>query len=1499
MKKTTSKLLAILVVLIMVFGTATSAFASASVEYNQKDGKRTSIKTITIAPYTYYNVGNDGKTDANESFLYNMTKKELLPSWGKLASAIFKDAGKFVTGYDYDDTYNGYDEDNKPKYDEEKGNIAATLSSPDAESHGSMGSTEGGVFRSTGLLSANSLKDVRNKVGSQVADMIGRNVSQSGVLKQGPGSNGTLSELDKDTEGKVYYNLITSIDHTSAFKYHYHTFGVAFYDFDLTILADEDLEYVTAAEGYEDVAAAAEAGAKGVKYQNGGITGTNAITYTENASGEPTEVSMSFENSKTTSLSTSIENSEEYNFEQMVGIETEFESGFGALTNVTQHLSFEFTFGQAYSETRTQEKCKEESTTNSVSTTVEIPANTAIGIQQEDSVTTIVLDYDTPVAISYKVAVFGMQGEVYSDDGLICTYDTADYTHSFFYTQFGGTTSKAGYAAYENLYNRAVNNPAAGFDASNGSYHRWRTEHTSGSTEEYTSEKGLDWSSIKSGGIVTADDISKLATRVPMLSSGSTMEIEGKSITSNIYGIEPLYHLKKVNLTSGSKSYDMTTSEKLYLDELSVEGVNKNGIAYYGFNENDGHWILCDSTGKKVSASPASIKTDSLTGEAVLTADEPGTAYIKWVLNDGVKYTAKNESGKITADSFFDDGGTAAKVSTAAVKLNITEAPFDGSVSLDGTYTGKVGDPAVNLAKVLTATVEDAEKNVISKPITWEAKPADGIELTAGGDVTFTKEGTYSVRAACSGQYSDWVSITAEPARALSEITFRLPSLKNAQKTLTAEHESLGFDLPSYVRYHDQYGDAWEGEKPDITFSVDEDAEGAVIDENGILTISEGGSFDVAASAEGYEISPITIDITDNRMYEAAISAGNLKNAKAELSEAEDIPRGGETTLTVKPNDRCEFLTAPAVTADNAKVGKAVKNEDGSYTYRISKVMGNTEIAVSGEALGIVADICISGEYTGIAMDPPENVDDILTVTIEDASGKQIIRDYTWEAKELEGISILKDGSVTFDKAGIYHIRAISESGIYSDWHEIEALPERALDSITFNRPEFTEDEITLTEENPELGFDLKSYIRVFDQYKEPWTGEVPEISFALAEESEDASITGNTLTIREAGSYTVEASAEGFEINSITIDVADKRAYAAELDTAALTGAAAELSKAEGITRNEQVEVTITPEKCMYFETLPEVTADNAQVVSVSAGDGRTVIAVLEKFRGNTVINVSGQTVEVPVSSISISGPAKVVAGQSISLKASVLPSDAFDKTVTWKSSNKKNAAVSKSGKVTAYRSGSVTVTAAADNGVKASRKVSVIKPVSIVTGKREGKGKISLKWISVKGADGYEIYGTQCFRDYRLMKTVKAGTTEATVTKVKGSRIGKKCYKFKVRAYKMVDGSKVYLADAKEAHVLMKTSGSRANAEKITITNGSSLSLKAGKSKTLKTKVTLPKKKNQVGHIAKVRYVTTDPSVAAVSRSGKVTARAKGECYIYAAAINGRYDRIKINVK
>ena len=67
----------------------------------------------------------------------------------------------------------------------------------------------------------------------------------------------------------------------------------------------------------------------------------------------------------------------------------------------------------------------------------------------------------------------------------------------------------------------------------------------------------------------------------------------------------------------------------------------------------------------------------------------------------------------------------------------------------------------------------------------------------------------------------------------------------------------------------------------------------------------------------------------------------------------------------------------------------------------------------------------------------------------------------------------------------------------------------------------------------------------------------------------------------------------------------------------------------------------------------------------------------------------------------------------------------------------------------------------------------------------------------------------------------------------------------------------------------------------------------------KTVKLKPVLKTKGKVKTHISKFRYESTNPTIAAVDKKGKIKGIKKGKCDIYIYTQNGYSKKIKVTVK
>ncbi len=489
-------------------------------------------------------------------------------------------------------------------------------------------------------------------------------------------------------------------------------------------------------------------------------TGAPDVSYSggvQNLSSVPVQASQSLSQTTTQDIVNSVTSTEQYSHTQAIEYTTELSTPLSGLVGGGKE-----TIKVALNATEMFGTATTSSTTNSVSTSatgqvsMALPAHTGALISQSTTKSTFLAKYDYPVAVQYQVKIVAY-GE-YLPSGQDVTLTT-----------FGENPGGVAFAA-DNLQARYANRSVSGYETTHGT--------------------GLDWTAIEQAGVrastesgtvfmkVFGDSSNYNYTRMmacltgirPMSLTGGVLSGTSTTIASNVAAITPLYPLERVTTTQ-QRPVTLTPGDLLYTDDIPLRGVNRYYVDYYGFNPVRGHWIVLDSNGAPAPTSPvAQLSTNPYTGTTTLVpGSTPGTVYLKYLITDGI-YTYGDMLGGATTNADL--------VSTAVVPVNVSYAPFTGSIAVSGSLTGYVGDPGLTISGALSAVLSDSTGLEVDRPVTWQAQelPSRGIQVV-DNKITFTATGTFHVRAVVEGVYSPWVTVTAMPKRALASIAIADPAL--------------------------------------------------------------------------------------------------------------------------------------------------------------------------------------------------------------------------------------------------------------------------------------------------------------------------------------------------------------------------------------------------------------------------------------------------------------------------------------------------------------------------------------------------------------------------------------------------------------------------------------------------------------------------------------------------------------------------------------------------
>ena len=325
--------------------------------------------------------------------------------------------------------------------------------------------------------------------------------------------------------------------------------------------------------------------------------------------------------------------------------------------------------------------------------------------------------------------------------------------------------------------------------------------------------------------------------------------------------------------------------------------------------------------------------------------------------------------------------------------------------------------------------------------------------------------------------------------------------------------------------------------------------------------------------------------------------------------------------------------------------------------------------------------------------------------------------------------------------------------------------------------------------------------------------------------------------------------------------------------------------------------------------------TVDKDGKVTAVANGTVTITATSADGKHSATVTI---TVKISPEKLTLTAENKTLTkiGDTLQITAKVEPDNAYDKLI-WKSSDENVATVDADGKVTAVGNGEVTITATTEDGkLNESVTITVKIPDEPTINETTGYGNlkarsvtqsnnsIKVEWSRISGADGYVVYGSQCNGNgkvykYKKLATITNGKTRTwTHTKLKKATY----YKYKVKAYKLVNGKKVITDTSVSIHAVTK-GGNYGVVKAVSITkignkkNVTEVTLKKGKSAQI-TAVEV-KKDKKIKHHRNLCYESSNTNVATVTSNGVIKATGKGSCTIWVYAQNGVYKAITVTVK
>ena len=273
-----------------------------------------------------------------------------------------------------------------------------------------------------------------------------------------------------------------------------------------------------------------------------------------------------------------------------------------------------------------------------------------------------------------------------------------------------------------------------------------------------------------------------------------------------------------------------------------------------------------------------------------------------------------------------------------------------------------------------------------------------------------------------------------------------------------------------------------------------------------------------------------------------------------------------------------------------------------------------------------------------------------------------------------------------------------------------------------------------------------------------------------------------------------------------------------------------------------------------------------NGKITAKAAGNA-TITATAED--GSGVSASCHVYVTIPVSSITLSqASVSINKGNTYTIYATVLPSNATNKTLTWTSSNTSIATVDQNGKVTAKSAGTATITATATDGsnANASCLVTITIPVNSIV--------LSQTYVSINQGETLTL-STTVYPANATNKSIEWSSSNTSIATVdQNGKVTAKSAGTATITATAADGSGITASC--QVSVTIPVSS--------IILSQTSVNIHQGKAFTISPTVYPANATNK-----SIEWSSSNTSIATVDQNGKVTAKSAGTATITATATDG----------
>ena len=766
--------------------------------------------------------------------------------------------------------------------------------------------------------------------------------------------------------------------------------------------------------------------------------------------------------------------------------------------------------------------------------------------------------------------------------------------------------------------------------------------------------------------------------------------INNKPIESTITDatVEVILPLESISLTSSASELMVGETANLTV-KYTPEGTNQKGVTYTSSDEK----VATVSNGVvtavgKGTATITATGANNTTSSVIITVKQPVTGV---TLNKTTLDLEKDQTEKLVA-TVLPANADGDKTVTWKSSNNAV-----ATVSQDGTVTA-VGKGSCNI----TATTQNGKtatcKVTVGVPLKSISFKDDVTSKTMNKGEEFTLEVVYNPADTDADKTITWSSTdtsvaTVENGKVTAigggETEIKATTVNGLEAICKVKVEVPLTSISIKTETSIQFG---QTEKLEVTYNpVDTTADKTIAwksNDESIAKVSTDGT------VEGVGVGETTITATASNGQKVTCKVTILPVELNSISITEQniiLNKGENETLTVTyhPENTTDDKTVTwssnnedAVTVSKDGVITAVGSGKATITAQVGDKKATTEVEVKVPLESITLN------ETEKQLNKGDNLQLAVTYNPEDTTADKTV---TWTSTDDTVARVNENGNVTALKAGTAYIKAKVEDKEVSCKIDV-VVP---LTGIDLNK-DVAE---ILKGQTEKLTVTLVPEDTTYTG-KVEWTSS--DNTIATVDEN------GNVRGIKEG---TVTITAKAVENGNEIIDTAEITVKEIPLNSIAIDIADFDL----GIGRTQSLGVVCNPENTTDDINVEWTSSDN-KVATVDENGVVTAIAegtaVITAKVGDKIASVTVTVKAIPITSITIDAPVKVLVGGNVDVKLTVNPTDATYNMSDLKfvSSNSDVLTINEDGTIVAKGLGKAILTVEAPNGVKSQVEIEVV---------------------------------------------------------------------------------------------------------------------------------------------------------------------------------------------